>query len=71
MQVCICKLKCPVLSSQPPLLQILQDLSPGSAEDGDARQVWWKPGGDGADAGEGGWRDYDDHGQLCLASGGH
>ena len=29
------------------LLQADQDLSPGSAQDGDALEVWWQPRGEG------------------------
>lgn len=56
---------------QPPLLQVLQDLGAGAPEDGDARQVGGQPGGDGADAGQGGRGDHDHHGQLRSAGGGH
>ena len=60
-----------LLYPQSSLLQVLQDLCSGAAEDGDARPLRGEPGGDGPDAGEGGRGDHDHHGQLRPAGGGH
>ena len=56
---------------QPALFQVYKDLGSSPAQDGDARSVRRKPGGDGATAGQGGRQHNDRDGQLRPASRGH